>query len=87
MHSLNEELERHRGREGKSECTLCGAECENMVHVLWECSVCSISRASSMLKLKELLGDRYAFLKCCIVREDVLCIREVSFGSRISNLP
>ena len=27
MHGLNEELGRHRGREGKLECTLCGAEC------------------------------------------------------------
>ena len=25
-HGLNEELGRHRGREGKLECTLCGAE-------------------------------------------------------------
>ena len=33
---LNEELGRHRGREGKSECVLCGAECESVVHVLWE---------------------------------------------------
>ena len=24
-------LGRHRGREGKSECTLCGAECESVV--------------------------------------------------------
>ena len=62
MQGLNEELGRHRGREGKSECTLCGAECESMVHVLWdlECSAYSSSRASFMLKLKELLGDRYA---------------------------
>ena len=37
-HGLNEELGRHRGREGKSECVLCGAECECVVHVLWECS-------------------------------------------------
>ena len=35
-HMLNEELGRHRGREGKSECVLCGAECESVVHVLWE---------------------------------------------------
>ena len=27
-HGLNEELRRHRGREGKVECTICGAECE-----------------------------------------------------------
>ena len=25
-HGLNEELGRHRGREGKVECTLCGAD-------------------------------------------------------------
>ena len=33
-HGLNKELGRHRGREGKLECALCGAECENVVHVL-----------------------------------------------------
>ena len=32
-HGLNEELGRHRGREGKSECVLCGAECESVVGV------------------------------------------------------
>ena len=31
-HGLNEELGRHRGREGKVECTLCGAECESVVY-------------------------------------------------------
>ena len=31
-----------------------------MVHVLWECSAYSSSRASFMVKLEELLGDRYA---------------------------
>ena len=29
-HGLNEELGRHRGREGKTECSLCGDECENV---------------------------------------------------------
>ena len=28
---MNEELSRHRGREGKLECTLCGAECSSCV--------------------------------------------------------
>ena len=28
-HGLNEELGRHRGREGKVECGNCGAECES----------------------------------------------------------
>ena len=45
-HGLNEELGRHRGREGKTECSLCGNECENVSHVLWECSAYSSIRAS-----------------------------------------
>ena len=40
-HGLNEELGRHRGREGKTECFLCGNKCENVSHVLWECSAYS----------------------------------------------
>ena len=35
-HGLNEELGRHRGRNGRTECILCGDECESVVHVLWE---------------------------------------------------
>ena len=31
MHGL-EELGKHRGRERKVECSLCGAECESVVH-------------------------------------------------------
>ena len=36
MHDLNEG---HRGREVKMECFLCGDECENVSHMLWECSI------------------------------------------------
>ena len=36
-HGLNEELGRHRGREGNKGCELCGNECESVSHVLWEC--------------------------------------------------
>ena len=36
---------RHRGREGKTECSLCGDECENVSHVSWECSAYSSTRA------------------------------------------
>ena len=59
MHGLNEELGRHRGREGKTECSLCGDECENVSHVLWECSAYSSTRACFMKKLQELLEDDY----------------------------
>ena len=58
-HGLNEELGRHRGREGKVECTLCGAECESVVHVLWECPAYSNCRLTFLKKLQELLGDKY----------------------------
>ena len=58
-HGRNEELGRHRGREGKTECSLCGNECENVSHVLWECSANSSTRASFMKKLQELLEDDY----------------------------
>ena len=33
-HGLNEELGRHRGREGNKERELCGNECESVSHVL-----------------------------------------------------
>ena len=56
---LNEELGRHRGREGKSECVLCGAVCESVVHVLWECSAYSNIRGT-FVKLRGLLGNGYA---------------------------
>ena len=36
-----------------------GAECESVVHVLWECTTYSSSRTSFMEKLQELLGDSY----------------------------
>ena len=31
--SLNKELGRHRGREGTTECSLSGNECENVSHM------------------------------------------------------
>ena len=55
-------------------CVFNGAECESVVHVLWECSAYSSSRASFLLKFEELLGDRYADFEA--LREDVLRIRE-----------
>ena len=58
-HGLNEELGRHTGREGKTKCYLCGDECENVSHVLWECSAYSSTRACFIKKLQELLEDEY----------------------------
>ena len=58
-HGLNEELCRHRGTEGKTECSLCVNECENVSHVLWECLTYSSTRVSFMKKLQEFLEDDY----------------------------
>ena len=41
MHGLHEELGRHRGREGKYMCNLCGENCESEGHFLWNCPVYS----------------------------------------------
>ena len=41
------------------ECYLCGNECENVSHVLWECSAYSSTKANFMKKLQELLEDDY----------------------------
>ena len=51
-HGLNEELGRHRGREGKTESSMCRNECENVIRVLWECSAYSSTRASFMTNLQ-----------------------------------
>ena len=46
MHGPKIELGSHRGREDKTECSLCEDECENVGHVLWECSAYSSTRAT-----------------------------------------
>ena len=53
-----EELGRHIDRDSKVECTLCGAECESVVHVLWECSSYSTCRDNFQEALTQLLGAR-----------------------------
>ena len=55
-HGLNEELGRHRGREGRKECVLCDAECESVSHVWWDCPAYSSIRSAFMLELRR---DRF----------------------------
>ena len=42
MHGLNEELGKHRGREGKTECSLCGDKYENVSHVMGVFSIITV---------------------------------------------
>ena len=59
-HGLNEELGiGHRGRNSRTECVLCGDECESVVHVLWECPAYKDSREEFMIKLRSTLGDAF----------------------------
>ena len=58
-HGLNEELGRHRGREGRKECLLCDAECESVSHVLWDCPAYVSIRSAFMLELRRELGGRF----------------------------
>ena len=58
-HGLNEELGRHRGREGRKECLLCDAECESVSHVLWDCPAYVSIRSAFMLELRREFGDRF----------------------------
>ena len=52
-HGLNEELGRHRGREGRKECLLCDAECESVSHVLWDCPAYVSTR-----RMHNIFGER-----------------------------
>ena len=67
MHGLDEELGRHRGREGKVECSICGAECESVVNVLWECPAYTLCREAFKAKVQELIGDSFEQLS------DIVC--------------
>ena len=73
-HCLNEELGRHSDRDGRVECTLCGAECESVAHVLWECSSYSACRDNFQEALKQLLGARYTeFERLSTVEKNHIC--------------
>ena len=61
-HVLNVELGRHRGREGRKECLLCGDECESVSYVLWECPAYHICRSDFTAKLQDLLGEGFQSL-------------------------
>ena len=50
---------RHRRREGKKQCSLCGDKHENVSHVLWVCSAYSGTRASFMKKLYNINKSPY----------------------------
>ena len=64
-HGLNEKLGRHRGREGKYMCNLCGEDCESVGHFLWNCLVYVERRALFFEHLKISLGNEFEHFKSC----------------------
>ena len=66
IHGLNEELGRHRGREGavrKCMCELCSEDCESVGHFLWNCPAYSERCALFLEHLKKILGENLNILK------------------------
>ena len=72
MHGLNEELGRHRGREGRKECLLCHAECGSVSHVLWDCPAYASIRSAFMLELRRELGDLSTFRVLIVLRSHLM---------------
>ena len=68
-YGLNEELGRHRGREGKCICNLCSEECESVCPVYSEC------RALFSVHLKIIYGNNLSILKVAT------CSGEIAFHS------
>ena len=79
-HGLNEELGRHRRREGRKECLLCDDECESVSHVLWDCPVYNTLRNDFLCKLQELLGNRFEHFESLDSFEMYLLFWVVSCG-------
>ena len=87
-HGLNEELGRHRGREGRSaccvvkECLLCGDECESVSHVLWECPAYNICRSDFTAKLQDFLGEGFQDFQSLDSQESLPLCWAVSCGRK-----
>ena len=71
-HGLNEELGRHRGREGERSVSY-ARKSDSVSHVVWECPAYSSLRSDFMCKLQELLGDISASRVLIALREHHLC--------------
>ena len=86
-HGLNEELGRHRGREGKYMCNLCGEDCESVGHFLWNCPVYSERRALFLEHLKNNLGNEFEHFKNCdIAGKSNFILGTELWGSRYEEL-
>ena len=86
-HGLNEELGRHRGREGKYMCNLCGEDCESVGHFLWNCPVYSEHRALFLEHLKNNVGNEFEHLKNCdIAGKSHFILGTELWGSRYEEL-
>ena len=86
-HGLNEELGRHRGREGKYMCNLCGEDCESVGHFLWNCPVYSERRALFLEHLKNNLGNEFEHFKSCdIAGKSHFILGTELWGSRYEEL-
>ena len=63
-HGRNEELGRHRDRDVKCMCNLCGEDCESVGHFLWNCPAYSERRALFLEHLKKKWKEFECFKSC-----------------------
>ena len=86
-HGLNEELGRHRGREGKCMCNLCGEVCESVGHFLWNCPVYLEPCALFLKHLKTNCGKEFEHFKSCdIAGKSHFMLGTELWGSRYEEL-
>ena len=86
-HGLNEELGRHRGREGKYMCNFCGEDCGSVGHFLWNCPVYSECGALFLEHLKNYLGNKFEHFKSCdIAGKSHFILGTELWGSRYEEL-
>ena len=64
-HGLNEELGRHRGRDGKHMCNVCGEDCGSVDHFLWNCPACLECWVLFLEHLENTLGKEFERFKSC----------------------
>ena len=65
IHGLNEELGRHRGRDGKCMCNLCGEDCESVDHSLWNCPAYLERPVLFLEHFENILRKEFEHFKSC----------------------
>ena len=72
-HGLDEELGRHRGREGKYMSKLCGEDCESVGHFLWNFQV-DLERRALLTLGAHAHSEGYSSCRVCMYVCVCMCV-------------